>query len=108
MVLVALLLLTPAFRLGFVMDILKSVRSVFRVFSVFRGFTSCSLCQRIVNAVIITTEHTEHTEDVWSDSMELSVFQLCRSYGTHSVSLRVFYQYFVPDGTLQRIQLLCV
>ena len=27
-----------AFRLGFVMDILKSVRSVFRVFSVFRGF----------------------------------------------------------------------
>ena len=37
---------------------------------------------------------TEHTEDVWSDSVELSVFPLCRSYGTH------FYQYFVPNETL--------
>ena len=28
----------------------------------------------------------------------MSVFPICRSYGTHTVSLRSFYQYFVPNG----------
>ena len=77
----------------------RYVRSVFRVFSVFRGFNSCktihhnlfpqaALCKRNVNDVITTTEHTEHTEDVWSDSVKLSGFLLCRCRfcGTHIVS----------------------
>ena len=34
--------------------------------------------------------------------------RICRSYGTKTVFVFVFYQYVVPDGTLQRIQLFCV